>query len=178
MGEFSQNNKKLVIGIKKDEFSKIVDATKKPHHKVAFMLGFGSGLRVAEIVDVKKEDVDLKNRSIKIFGKGNKERIAPLPKGFGAKSLEYLPLLPRFKNKKSAIRSLQIAFKNACRKARIQPEKSHIHALRHGFANNCMENGMPLSYIKLLLGHESIVTTSVYLNANPKEALESYEEKF
>jgi len=58
-----------------------------------------------------------------------------------------------------------------------KPEAS-FHSLRHGFATQMAKNGVPVHHIRTLMGHASISTTNVYLEANPMEALKSYEDKF
>jgi integrase/recombinase XerD len=60
-------------------------------------------------------------------------------------------------------------------RAEISKPDLHFHSLRHSFAVRCMERGIPLNQIQVLLGHESISTTSIYLKINPKDALDSYE---
>lgn len=150
-------------------YSKIIEIVKKPHHKLAFNLAFNSGLRVSEITKLKIENIDFNGKKIFIKdSKYGKDRVVPLPKGFPEKFLKLIPL-------KCGVRALEIAFKNYVKKAGIMKEDLHFHSLRHSFAVRCMERGIPLNQIQVLLGHESISTTSVYLKINPQDALKSYE---
>ena len=161
--------RKLPAYINAEEFEKLIKVVKKPHHKLAFILAFSAGLRVSEIINLKQEHLDFQGKRIFIKeGKGGKDRVVPLPKGFPQSYLKYIPL-------KCGVRALEISFKGAVKRAKIQREGLHFHSLRHSFAIRCMEMGMPLNQIQVLLGHESISTTSVYLKINPKDALESYE---
>ncbi len=78
---------------------------------------------------------------------------------------------------KKSVRSLERNFKTASTKAGLNP-RFVFHSLRHSFATNCLQRGMPINQVQLFMGHSSIGTTSVYLRANPEEALAKYEEIF
>jgi integrase/recombinase XerD len=166
--------KKLPVAINEDEFYKLIANTKKKEHKLAFLLGFGSGLRLSEITSLQPRNIRYNEKIISIEqGKGSKDRTVPLPKGFKEDYIKYLPL-------KMGNRALEIAFKRACSRAGLLEIKPtlHFHSLRHGFASQCVANGMPIHYVRTLMGHTNISTTNVYLEMNPKEALKSYEEMF
>jgi len=166
--------KKLPLAISEDDFVKIIKSTKKEEHKLAFLLGFGSGLRISEITNLEKRDINIEERKIFIRqGKGSKDRITPLPKGFKNKHLNILPL-------KIGVRALQLAFTNACEVSGVKKEKPevHFHSLRHGFGSQLAKKGVPIHHIRTLMGHSNISTTNVYLELNPTEALTKYEELF
>ncbi len=160
---------KLPAYLNEQEFSEIIKLVKQPHHKLSFILGFNSGMRISEVIHLQKENIDLISKRIFIKNsKWGKDRVVPLPKGFPSKYLNYIPI-------KCSGRALQIAFKSYVKKAGIKKEGLHFHSLRHSFAVRCMERGIPLNQIQSLLGHESISTTSIYLRINPQDALKSYE---
>lgn len=152
-------------------------ATNKMEHKIAYMLGYESGMRISEVLKLEPRDV-LEDKILIRLGKGSKDRIVPKPKNLKKSHLSYLPL--RFSNYESGSRALQISFKLACKKAGILTNKpdAHFHSLRHSFATRCIEKGIPIHHVKTLLGHSSISTTNVYLVANPKDSLKLYEELF
>lgn len=166
--------KKLPVSIDQEEFTALVKRTNKPHHKIAFLLGFGSGLRISEITSLEPRHIDLKERKIFVEqGKGSKDRVVPLAKGFREEHIKLIPI-------KCGERALEKAFKSAAKRAGLLDRKPtlHFHSLRHGFATTCVSNGMPIHHVRTLMGHSNISTTNVYLEMNPKEALKSYEEYF
>jgi integrase len=166
--------KKLPIALDEEDFVKLIKNTKKEEHKLAFLLGFGAGLRVSEIIHLQPSDINMNEKRILIRqGKGSKDRVVPLPKGFKEKYLAILPL-------KITTRALQYAFFYACKRSGLNNSKPgiHFHSLRHGFATQCVKNGIPIHYVRTLMGHSNISTTNVYLTANPIDALKSYEELF
>lgn len=166
--------KKLPSAISEEDFVKLIENTKKEEHRLAFLLGYGSGLRISEVVKLKPEDVNLKEKKIFIRqGKGGKDRIVPMAKGFKEKHVKMLPL-------KIGVRALQVAFINAVRKARLNDSKPdlHFHSLRHGFGSQMAKKGVPIHHIRTLMGHSNISTTNVYLELNPNEAIKSYEDLF
>lgn len=166
--------KKLPVAITEEEFTQLIKKTDKKHHQIAFLLGYGAGLRVSEIVKLEPRSINLKDRQILIEqGKGGKDRPVPLPKGFREEHLKLFPL-------KIGVRALEKAFKKYCKEAGLLETKPslHFHSLRHGFATNSVSKGIPIHHIRTLMGHSNISTTNVYLEMNPKEAMKSYEELF
>ena len=162
--------KKLPAYFTEDEFNQLIKIVKKPHHRLAFILGFHSGLRISEVVNLNKEDLDFKSKRIFIRNaKGGKDRVVPMPKGFPEKYKKEIPM-------KCGVRALQISLKNYVRKSKLEKSDLHFHSLRHGFAVRSMDRGIPLNQLQVVLGHEDISTTGVYTKINPKDALASYEE--
>lgn len=188
----ARQRKKLPTSLSPEEFELLLNNTDKEKFKVAFIFGYMSGLRLSEIVGGVREDgsimeplteakLDFRTKSIRIDdAKGGKDRIAPLPKGFKQQYIKYLPLTKGYKNIKSARRSMEKVFKRACEKAGLLKTKPtlHFHSLRHGFGTQLANTGVPVHQIRTLMGHSNISTTNVYLEANPKEAMESYEKRF
>jgi integrase len=166
--------KKLPVALSYEEFIQLIKSTNKKHHKFAFLLGFESGLRISEILNLEPRDIDIKEKKILVRqGKGKKDRIVGLPKHFRE---EYLRLLPI----KCGERSLEKAFKGAARRASLLEKKPtlHFHSLRHGFGSHLANQNVPIHHIRTLMGHSNISTTNVYLEMNPTQALKSVEELF
>lgn len=168
-----RKSKKLPVAISEEEFIELIKATKKKEHKLAYLLGFGSGLRISEIVALEPRHIRNDGQILIELGKGSKDRIVPTPKGFRE---EYLKLLPL----KIGARALEKSFKSACVRAGILTAKPslHFHSLRHGFATNCIKNGMKIHNLRTLMGHSNIATTNVYLEANPQDAIKEYQALF
>jgi len=166
--------KKFPVAINDDEFFALIKATEHERHKVAFLLGYGSGMRVSEVVKLIPENIHIKEKNILISqGKGSKDRIVPLAKGFKTEHIKLFPL-------GIGVRALQKAFKISAEKAGLLKTKPslHFHSLRHGFATNAVGNKIPIHHVRTLMGHSNISTTNIYLEMNPQEALKSYEELF
>ncbi len=165
----------LPKSMKDEEFTKLIKLLPKTKQmkesKVAFLIAYESGLRISEIKHLRKEHVDIKSKRIIVErGKFSKDRVVPLPKTWKNYMIDFIPI-------KKTVRSLERNFKIASKKAGLNP-KFVFHSLRHSFATNCLQRGMPINQVQLFMGHSSIGTTSVYLRANPEEALAKYEEIF
>lgn len=189
--------KKLPKIISQEEFELIFKEAKKLRDKskknkkrinqymIAMILGFEAGLRISEIVGyhggcgreygykewkikpLNKSQIDI--NSIRIKGKGDKERVVPRPKRFSAKAVKELPLLIKR-------RSLQ-RFTTKLGKE-VLDKHITFHTLRHGFGSHLANEGRPLHEIQMLLGHADIGTTGIYLHANPVNAIKSAQEVF
>lgn len=140
---------------------------------------YSSGVRATELVNIKMSDVDLRNRSIRIFGKGRKERIVPFNKStqtvmkkyclnsrdeFILKSVETAKedyLFTNAKGEKLTTRGLEYILKEIEKKTGTN-YGLHPHLLRHTFATHLLEGGADLRVIQELLGHESLNTTQIY----------------
>lgn len=174
---------KLIKYLTIEDFEKIFKAEKKRQFKLCYLLGFFSGLRISEIVGLKKADgtwkikpltsaqIDLKAHSIKIIGgKGLKDRVSVVPKQLTEEHLKLLPLnIPR--------RTLQDHFTKLA--LRVLNKKMSFHTLRHGFGNyQANEKNLPLPMLQQLMGHARIDTTGVYTKANPVQAINRAFDNF
>ena len=170
----SSTQKKLPVEVNEEEFTKLISMTKQMKHKVAFLLAWGSGLRISEVLKIQIDDIDLEKKQIRVNqGKGKRDRIVPLAKGFKESHLQFIPF--NFKD-----RSLQKTFRLYSEKSGLRQKKPsvHFHSLRHGFATQCHRKNIPLKSIQLMLGHSDLSTTGVYLQLAPEDSLREYEEKF
>ena len=143
---------------------------------------YGCGLRVSELVSLKISDLFFEEGFIKITGKGNKQRFVPISdlskkyielykntirvhinikKGFG----DTLFLSRRGSQLTRAM--IFTIIKDLARKTELN-KKISPHTFRHSFATHLLENGADLRSIQLMLGHESITTTEIYLHLDRK----------
>jgi len=165
----------LPKSMKDDEFKKLIKSIPQrkeyKESKIAFLIAYESGLRISEVLNLKKENIDVKAKRIYVVrGKFGKDRVVPLPKTWKSYMLDYIPV-------KKGVRSLERNFKKCAKLAGLKSTYV-FHSLRHSFATNLLERGMPINQVSLLMGHASIGTTNVYTRANPTDALAKYEEIF
>jgi len=152
---------KLPEIITEEELIKILKATKKPHHKLAFALGFYECMRVSEVVNLLPENVD-KNLKLLLIkqAKGNKDRNIPIAPEV-MKGLKYLPI-------KCGVRALQIAFKRKCKE--VLGKDMHFHTLRHsGITHYLVKKKWSSLEVQRLAGHSKIATTQIYAHINPQD---------
>jgi integrase/recombinase XerD len=140
---------------------------------------YGAGLRISELVGLDVDEVDLDEGSVRVMGKGSKERLVPLGR-FAVAALEsYLtrarPMLagPRsgaalFLNQR-ATRVLKTAASRAGVTKRVTP-----HTLRHSFATHLLEGGADVRVVQELLGHASLATTQIYTLVTGERLREEY----
>tara|TARA_R110000868_G_scaffold264879_1_gene523529 strand:+ start:45646 stop:46542 length:897 start_codon:yes stop_codon:yes gene_type:complete len=143
---------------------------------------YGCGLRVSELVSLKISDLFFDEGFIKITGKGNKQRFVPI----SDLSKKYIELYRNtirihvnikkgfgdtlFLNRRGSQLTRAMIFtiiKDLARKTELN-KKISPHTLRHSFATHLLENGADLRSIQLMLGHESITTTEIYLHLDRK----------
>lgn len=153
---------KLPETITEEEFIKILKITKKPHHKLAFMLGFYACMRVSEITGLQPDNIDNGQRLIRIKqGKGSKDRNIPLPPQV-IRGLKHLPI-------KCGIRALEIAFKQKAKKV-LQRDNIHFHSLRHSGATHYLSTKKwNIRQVQQMLGHSRITTTEIYTHVSPSD---------
>lgn len=126
-----------------------------------------TGLRRGEICGLLVGDVDLGHRRVRVRGKGEKDRVVPLPAGLRLETLcagraPRSPLFTRRDGGKLDREAVSYVFTRKVSPAigcRVTP-----HMLRHSYATYLCRRGVPLRQIQLLLGHESLATTQIYLD--------------
>lgn len=143
---------------------------------------YGCGLRVSELVSVKISDLFFDEGFIKITGKGNKQRFVPISpltqKYIQIYKNEVRPHLPiqkefsdtLFLNRRGKQLTRAMIFtiiKDLAKKINLNKTISP-HTFRHSFATHLLENGADLRSIQLMLGHESITTTEIYMHVDRK----------
>jgi integrase/recombinase XerC len=152
---------------------------------------YASGLRVSELTGLNREDVDRKERMLRVIGKGNKERIIP----YGSKAEEalarYWPIRAKLlersgsgdvravflnqEGRRMGNRSVARVVKKYVRLMNVNWDL-HPHSLRHAFASHLLADGADLRAIQELLGHSSLSTTQRYTHASIRQLMEVYDK--
>jgi integrase/recombinase XerC len=148
---------------------------------------YNTGMRLSELINLKEGSVNFANHTLKILGKGNKERIVPVSPELTKGIQEYL------KEKKGLFPEPQVFLLCTARGKQLAPravysivkkylslvttiEKRSPHVLRHTFATHLTNNGADLNAVKELLGHSSLAATQIYTH-NSIEKLKNIYKK-
>jgi site-specific recombinase XerD len=155
-----------------------------PLRDVAIMeLFYSSGLRLSELAALDVAAVDLYTESVRVFGKGRKERVCPV----GLPALEAISRYraaanvhsgPLFINKsrtRISTRSIWLILKRYLRFTSI-PISISPHKLRHSFATHMLDRGADLRSVQALLGHASLSTTQIYTHVTTERLKKAYAD--
>jgi site-specific recombinase XerD len=194
-----RKKRKVLEYLTRVEVDAIIDATSKDtwsgrRDKAMFQLMYNTGARVSEIINLKVSDLRIESKGIIHFlGKGRKERHMPLWKNTVTMLRQWIkanrytddsPLFLSNRNQKlsrSAVtKRLECAVKKATQHCPTL-KKRHVspHTIRHTTAMHLLQNGIDITVIAMWLGHESIETTHVYIDADmtmKTKALASLQE--
>ena len=161
--------------------------------RVIMELFYSSGLRISELVGLDRSDFDQANFTLRVKGKGKKERVIPITKNAANWITSYLTHPERsldsdlhqaeknpkavFLNKwgeRISTRSVDRNFKHYLKTSGLAA-KATPHTIRHTIATHWLENGMDLKTIQTLLGHTSLATTTIYTQVSKKIKKEVYD---
>ena len=158
--------------------SKLSDIIKLRNQSL-IMLFFTSGLRLEELKSIKLKDIDFSKKTIKVVGKGSKERLANFDSDTKDLMIEYLTSLEKYplvktnfnnnlfvdeKNKNLSRYNIQYLVMKNLRTLTLNSYGPHV--LRHSFATHLLNSGVGLSAIKSLLGHENLASTQIYTHVS------------
>ena len=152
---------------------------------------YSSGLRVAELVGLNLSDWDPDASILRVYGKGRKERIAPVgshahkaledwiavrqPAENGTSLDRDAVFLNRF-GRRLTTRSVARLLKKHVRSAAMDSSKTSPHTLRHTFATHLLDGGADLRSVQELLGHKSLTTTQIYTHVSTRRLRDTYEK--
>jgi site-specific recombinase XerD len=181
---------KLPIYLTPDELKKLLSTPDTKNRMgvrdLAILTLFSyTGMRLSELVGLNLNDVNFKDRFVRVMGKGSKERIIPLIVPVIRVLTDYLDVRPMIENQaffisKKKHRISKDAVHELVRKYRIKAgiaqEKFSPHKLRHTFATMLHGKDVDLIDIQALLGHSSVATTQIYTHTNPKKLQKAVEK--
>ncbi len=186
-----KKEKKLPNYLQYREFLDLIDACDESslgiRNRMILELLFATGIRVSEAVNIKIEDINFKNREIKIIGKGKKMRVVYFNKTCQEVMSKYV-LTSRqdlLKNKKCDYLLVNHLGNNLTRRGVVDildklilksslKHKISPHTLRHTFATLMLNEGMDIREVQELLGHERLSTTSIYTHVSNEELRRVY----
>ena len=188
-----KNEKRLPAFVPDTDIEKLFQAIANPTNwkqkttRLMVLIFYSTGMRLSEVINIRDSDVNEAGSSLKILGKGNKERIIPISldlikeiKAYQQSRINYniLPngfLLQQDDNRMLQRRSVYTIV-NRLLNSSTTIEKKSPHVLRHTFATHLMNNGADLNAVKELLGHSSLASTQVYTH-NTIEKLKNIYNK-
>ena len=149
---------------------------------------YGSGLRISELTGLDVDDIDVESASLRVLGKGGKEREVPLGSFASSAVTAYLtrgrPALASgasrgalFLNARGGRLSRQSCARSLTRYVRLAgiDRRVTLHTLRHSFATHLLEGGADVRVVQELLGHASVATTQIYTLVTSQHLREVYE---
>ncbi len=162
-----KKEKQLPKVISKEKIKQMIELTENLKHKLIIKLLYSSGLRLQELINLKRKDIDFERNLLNVRrGKGNKDRVTLVSENLKMDLLKYYSN-ETFKTEyvfegregKYTKKSVQKVLDLSGRKAGI---KVTPHMLRHSFATHLLESGTDIRHIQKLLGHSDLKTTEIY----------------
>ncbi len=166
-----KKEKKLPHVLSKEIIKELIESCENLKHRLVLKLLYSSGLRLSELLNLKKQDIDFERKIINVkAGKGKKDRITILSDSLKNDFLKYYSL-NLFKTEyvfegrkgKYTKKSVQ---KVLDKLGKAKGIKVHPHMLRHSFATHLLEHGTDIRHIQKLLGHSDLATTEIYTNVS------------
>src|SRR5262249_42257595 len=142
---------------------------------------YGAGLRISEALGAAKSSVDLDGGTVRVVGKGSKERIVPLGRPAVEAVRRYLALgpphphrppppgpVPQRTRRQPDAGGAFLILRRLAEKAGLEPGRVHPHLLRHSFATHLLEGGADLRSVQEMLGHADLATTERYTHISDR----------
>ena len=163
-----------------EEADRLANAAKTGIEKLVIFTLLDTGLRVAELSRLKRDNIQWQERRLVIFGKGgiygkkSKRRIVPMTERVRRLVEYHFGLEDTFG---MSARTIQRIVRHVANRASIAKTVSP-HVLRHTFRVSCIKKGISTRALMQLLGHDRLTTTEIYLNMSPEDTIREFEEKW
>ncbi|MBT8385075.1 MAG: tyrosine-type recombinase/integrase [Bacteroidia bacterium] len=185
-------SKRVLVPFTKDEINEVInnlnlnDDFESVRNRLIVELLYSTGMRRAELIELKETSIDLLNATVKVLGKRNKERLIPLLKSVHQTLVSYLAKKEEIKSENDYLlitkkgnkiysnlvyRIINDYFSQVSSKVKKSP-----HVIRHSFATHLLNEGADLNSVKELLGHSSLASTQVYTHSNLNELKKVYNQ--
>ena len=169
-----KKEKQLPKVISKGKIKEMLESVDNLKHLLIIKLFYSSGLRLQELIDLKRKDIDFERGILNVRkGKGAKDRVTIISESLKLDLLKYYSnnifnteYVFEGRNGKYTKKSVQKVLENIGKKIGI---KVTPHILRHSFATHLLEQGTDLRYIQKLLGHSDVKTTEIYTHVSTKD---------
>jgi len=170
-------DKRLPKFITYDELNRLLENAENYRDKLIIKFLFYTGVRVSELIKIKKSDIIFEEGFVKVYGKGGKERIVPIPKELLNELKDYINKINTENIFPLSSRQVERIIKNIAKKAGIN-KKVTPHVLRHSLATTLLSKGVDIRYIQEILGHSSLNITQIYTHVVPNQLKEIYQKIF
>ncbi len=167
-------DKKAPVYLTQAEIRELIDTAVEPRDNLIVKMLYATGVRISELVNIKKSDIDFDRDTIKVFGKGAKERIVLIPGELSFVLKVYCEQL------NDDNRLFELTTRTVQRDIKLLASRAGItkhvtpHKLRHSFATHMLQNGGNVVAIQKLLGHTSLNTTQIYTHYNVDDLKDMY----
>jgi len=167
-------DKKAPVYLTIQEMRDLIDTAVDTRDRIIVRMLYATGVRISELLNIRKRDIDFERRTIKVFGKGAKERIVLISSEMSDDLAQYSERLGNDGRLFDLTpRTVQRDIKVLARRAGIAKNVTP-HKLRHSFATHMLQNGGNVVAIQKLLGHASLNTTQIYTHYNVDDLKEMY----
>lgn len=169
--ELAKQEDREVTFLDPGELEKFLASTEDLRDRAILETLFSTGLRVSELISLKRNEIDFNRGEFTVRGKGSKLRVVFLS-DTAIKAIEaYLEKREDIEPElfPITVRSVQRIVKKAAIKAGIVGKSVHPHTLRHNFATDLLRNGADIRSVQAMLGHSSITTTQIYTHVTDKQ---------
>jgi integrase/recombinase XerC len=184
--------KTLPVFFKTSELEEALETTKntennfiEARNNIILEILYQTGIRRAELISLKDSDFNFFSLTLRILGKGNKERIIPISKSLKEKAEQYIDLKNQIFNSPYFILTdsgeksypnliYRIVKTNMSEVSSLSKKSPHV--IRHSFASGLLNNGAEISAVKELLGHANLAATQIYTHTSYEQLKKTYKQ--
>lgn len=195
-----KKDKRIPVFLTEKEVTSLIEKMAEDRKKIVSLRNraltevmYSSGLRVSEVESLDIENIDFWNGTLRVVGKGNKERLVPIGDIALKAVRDYLkernepmeqlrkegfksrPLFINLRGGRLTSRAIHMFIQKSARNAGIK-RKISPHVLRHSFATHLLDHGCDLRSLQEMLGHKSLSTTQIYAHVTTERLRKIYEK--